>query len=173
MLNNFKGVGMFVSSYSTYVSASTSDKTLKSREEGSQEKTKPFGSKITDASISKASLSSSVPLNYISDEQTQHTKRMMSLQGKELEEKSKNEFKKTNEALTRFNSSATMQSANAAYSSNSTTYSLFKKVNSTINQTPRINSLEGKDVKEIKEQNMRDTMVNTYLANDKYYQVTA
>ena len=43
----------------------------------------------------------------------------------------------------------------------------------TLSQTPSIDKKQSLDIQKIQEKNLRQTMVNTYLANDKYFQITA
>jgi hypothetical protein len=52
-------------------------------------------------------------------------------------------------------------------------FSLVKKPTLALSYLPKIDEKLSPDVKEAKEKNLRYTMVNTYMENDKYYRVTA
>ncbi len=110
---------------------------------------------------------------FISQGQAQHNKQMIELGQENVQSEKKDGFKSANAVTKLFSSNATLQSAKVAYSSNSTMFSLLKKPTATIDQTPTIDKTLPLDIQEIKENNMRHLMVNTYLANDNYYQTTA
>ena len=52
-------------------------------------------------------------------------------------------------------------------------FSLFQKPHATLDQTPKLENTIPKEPSDIKELNMRHKMVNTYIANDNYYKITA
>ena len=131
---------MFVSSFSTYVTNNTSEKTdkiAKTRENGTKSQSELFSSKLTK-NVNSSSLSKpNTPINYISQSNAQHNKQMIELSQKSIQSGKKSDFKTTNDITKSFSSNASIQSAKVAYSSNSTMFSLLKKPTATIDQTPK------------------------------------
>ena len=164
---------MFVSSFSTYITSTSTDRTNKSSVVNKEAKSALFASKLSKNLNPSTLLKPTIPTNYISEGQTQHNKQMIELDQKSIQNEKKDGFKSASNITKLFSSNATLQSAKVAYSTNSTMFSLLKKPTATLNQTPKIDNALPLDIQEIKENNMRNLMVNTYLANDKYYQITA
>jgi hypothetical protein len=92
----------------------------------------------------------------------------------------KNEFQKelqeknTQNNPTLFKAISDTLQAKESYTQNSKIFSNYPKVlHQAIDQTPKIDINFADGVQEMQEKNMRNVMVNTYLSNDRYYQVTA
>lgn len=162
------GVVMFVSSYSTYISTNSSDKTDK---QGSQT-TKDF-SKLTAKAqeIPDTQLfNSKIPIDYISKSKTFNNKLEVQLQQHQLQNLNTKEIAKTKNIVTEFSNYSSLKNAKQAYTDNAKIFSLFKMPQITLDQAPKIDKKAPVDVQE---KNLRNLMVNTYIQNDKYYQLTA
>jgi len=164
---------MFVSSYNTYVQTNTSQKTTKESESSRESKSTLFSAKLHAKKSPHSLLQTHTQINHISQSQSQHNRQLIESQQKEFQTKEAKEFKKTNDTIKSFSTNATLQSAKSAYADNSKMFSLLKKPRATIDQTPKIDLSMPKEAQEMKELNMRHTMVNTYIANDNYYKITA
>lgn len=169
-----KGVVMFVSSYNTYINTNTSQKSTRGSDETTKSDSKLFSSKLSDISTQKSFLNSNKPINYISQGTSQHNRELLRSQQEYIKTNEKNDFKQTTESIQKFSSTATLNSAKTAYSENSFMYSLARKPQPvTVDQKPKISQDMPQDLQELKEQKIRHTMVNTYIANNNYYQITA
>ena len=164
---------MFVSSFSTYVTNNTTDRTSKTAANAKENKGVSFSNKLSQNIAHTSLFKKNVSVNYISQGKSQHNKQMIEIGQENLKNSKKNDFKITTSLRNNFISNASMQSAKVAYTSNSTMFSLLKKPTATIDQTPAIDKTLPQNIQELKEKNMRHLMVNTYLANDNYYKVTA
>ena len=156
---------MFVSSYSTYIQANTSDKAARQGVKRVDGESKSFKSSLEE-SISTANFeSSNLPIDYISKNKVLNNKQLLENQ---------NSLENTTKSLTdKFGLQNSLVGAKGAYESNSKMFSLFQKPHATLDQTPKIENTLPKEPKDIKELNMRYKMVNTYVANDNYYKITA
>ena len=157
---NFLGDFMFVSSYTTYINPSVSEKNTKERLEQNKESFTNFNAKTSlfDADTSKAllSITKKLPLDYISEYKVMHNQQKLHFEPKPLaEEKSK------------FTKMFTLQSAQEAYIQNSTLFVTSRKQGASL-QMRHSEELEGahKDV-------LKRKMINTYIQNDQYYKLTA
>jgi len=151
---------MFVSSYSTYINTNTSEKTDKLRVENKKDESKSFGPEVSKNSPLEAYSAKNLPIDYVSNYKSFNNQQKLQEQVKSQDEL---KSKKT----------TAMKNAKIAYEDNSKIFSLLKKPTTTLNQTKRIDKKLPLNIQEIKESNLRHTMVNTYLENDKYYQITA
>jgi len=151
---------MFVSSYNTYVSTNNSQKTIQEAGRSSKSLDGSFESKLSQSTVLESKNTHNIPISYISNYKSFNNKQ-------KLQEK----FQNNN--TTKYTQINTMENAKVAYKDNSVIFSLFLKPKATQNQTPHVDKKLPNDMQKLQEQNMRKTMVNTYLANDKYYQITA
>ena len=144
---------MFVSSYSTYISHNTNDRLNQPRVDEQKKQDKSFVKTLINTPILLAYDTKNIPINYISNYKSFANKQKLL----DIETKSKDEdkFKKMNDKI----------NAKDSYKSNSFMFSLVSIPKTPVNNVPKIN--------EINIENIRHKMVNTYLENDKYYQVTA
>jgi hypothetical protein len=167
---------MFVSSYSTYIQTNNSNKDAKQRVEKLDTKTQPLSTKI-NATLSQAIYKTpNIPVNYISQAQVNNNKKEIELQNRKLTDPNQEKKDNTKKLIDKFNIKNSLINAQVSYTANSKMFSLIKKPHVAFNQTPSIeNSLpkKPKEVKDIRELNLRHKMVNTYIANDNYYKVTA
>jgi hypothetical protein len=151
---------MFISSYSTYVGTTASDKIDRRGVEYSKDDSEFFKSKLSQNQIEQTNIVKNLPIDYISNYKSFNNQQK--LQEQTL---SQSEMK--------FTQIKAMKSAKEAYEDNSKMFSLLRKPHVSLNQTPSIDEELPQDIQELKEKNLRHVMVNTYLANDKYYQITA
>ena len=160
---------MFVSSYSTYIQPNTSDKANRQRVEKPDNKSKSFESSL-DKNLSATDFkSSNLPIDYVSNNKVLRNKQFLEGQSQQFSETQDNLKKFTNKFITQ----NSLINAKDAYENNSKMFSLFKKPHATLNQTPNIENTLPKEPQDIKELNMRNLMVNTYISNDNYYKITA
>ena len=164
---------MFVSSYSTYISSNSSQKNSATKTHSSEVKSDLFSSKIPKSVKTSSLLKPTISANYISQERSTYNKQLIELKQNNIQNEKKEDFKTANNSTKNFSLSASLLSARVAYSSNSKMFSLLRKPVATLNQTPTLDTTLPKNVQEIQEKNMRNLMVNTYLANDNYYKITA
>lgn len=165
---------MFVSSYNTYIQTDTSSRVQKQREDkqqgnGSESSfSSKFLNKVEDKS--PALFSSSLPIDYTKD--SNYFANRFKVQVQE-ESKQDQELAKTEQSTKAFSNVSISQNATVAYESNSKLFSLLRKPKVSLDQTPHTNSDLPQDIQSIQESNLRNIMVNTYLANDNYYKITA
>ncbi len=152
---------MFVSSYSTYINPNTISKYPKDKvSEGEVKQKSSFHTAFTSTTVVQQT-SSNLPLNYISNYKVLSNQQKMH---QDLQQKTDSQnFKK----LQKFSS------ATEAYSYNKKLFSVVPKPHIAIDMTPKINKRLPKEAQTMAEKSLRSTMINTYLANDKYYQITA
>jgi len=164
---------MFVSSYSTYITNNTPAKALKSDNNSRESGSKLFSQKSIDLLNKQPVLNSVVPANYISKAQVQYNKQLLNSQQDDLQKNIDKEFKATQDIKDRLSDLSTLGKAKNAYTENSVMFSLFKKPQPSLNQTVTINQEMPQELQKLQEKQIRSIMVNTYLANDNYYQITA
>ncbi len=160
---------MFVSSYNTYIHTNSAQKSTKSSSENTQNDSKLFATKLAQHATSKSLQNSAKPINYVKEQNASYNKELLQSKEKSFID----EFRKTTASTQKYNTFFTLNSAKNAYAENTTLFSLFRKAQTTLDQTPRIDKDIPQNIQELKEQNIRHTMVNTYIENDKYYQITA
>ncbi|MDA3908381.1 MAG: hypothetical protein PF437_04785 [Sulfurimonas sp.] len=151
---------MFVSSYSTYVNTNNSDRTANQKIDKSKPSNGSFASKLEQSSVLESKNTQDLPITYISNYKAFSNK-----------QKLQEQFQNKDEV--KYNKINAMKNAQTAYKDNSTIFSLFIEPKATQSQTPQIDKKLPSELQKAQEQSMRHTMVNTYLANDKYYQITA
>ncbi|MEA1955273.1 MAG: hypothetical protein U9N02_02125 [Campylobacterota bacterium] len=151
---------MFVSSYSTYINSLTTDKTKKRDIEKSESQT-DFSSKLhQNKTVLTSKLDIKSPINYISNYKSFANKQKIEEklnfpQEQNLQKKEIDKYKKIN----------TITNAKSSYETNSQKFSLLRVPHITLNQVQKND--EQLPIK------LQQNMVNTYIANDNYYKVTA
>jgi len=151
---------MFVSSYNTYITTNPTDKNSAQKLEKKSSSGESFESRLKEYSALESISTNTLPINYISNYKAFSNKQKMQdgLLDKEIRK-----FSKIN----------TLNSAKEAYNQNSKLFSLFLEPKMTQSQTPQIDKTLPRELQSAQERQLRHTMVNTYLSNDKYYQITA
>lgn len=158
---------MFVSSYNTYINANNFEKTRKSNLEESKKTPESFSTKLLSQAVKSVNVSSSFPINYISNYKALNNQQRLQENRQKLQDNRQNEAKNS------FSKIKTLTNANKAYIESSKFSPILVKTVLTIDQTPKIKKDMPKKAQEAKEQIMKHTMVNTYIANDNYYKLTA
>ena len=151
---------MFVSSYNTYVSTNNSDRTSNQRVDKAKPSTGSFESKLEQSGVLESKNTQNLPITYISNYKAFSNKQKLQEQ---FQNKDEIKYNKVN----------AMKNAQSAYKDNSVMFSFLLEPQMTQSQTPQIDQKLPSDLQKAQEQNMRHAMVNTYLANDKYYRITA
>lgn len=156
---------MFVSSYSTYVHANSTDKVQKDKEVQSS---KNGYSRFSNLQKQEAQPMSQplelpkkqLPLSYISDYKVMNNQQ-------KLQENSQQTQK------TKFAKISALSHAKSAYSENSMLFASLRKPKITLDQTPSLDSTLPQKALEAQEFILKRKMLNTYVANDNYYKITA
>lgn len=152
---------MFISSYNTYISTNNSDKTNKYKESQSKDEAREFNLKsYTTPTLTTNTANKNLPVDYVSNYKSFNN-----------QQKIQEQIKNQDDA--KYTKVKTLQSAKIAYEDNSKMFSLRIKPTVSLDMTPKISKDIPKDIQELKESKLRNKMVNTYMANDKYYQLTA
>ena len=153
---------LFVSSYSTYLHANTTDKTTKDKESKGQSSDKLFDIKsLKNANKPLAN----TPINHLTDYKALKTKAQIQQQ---VEQNTQNN------QTSKFITMNSQVKASSAYTANSTMFSLMPKNQPTLkHNTQKINQNLPQEIKDLKESFLKIKMVNTYISNNSYYQITA
>lgn len=148
---------MFVSSYNTYIAQKPSLKRPENTQTQEQ-KSSLSDKKLFSNELEKVVSSSvKIPLNYISSYKSLHNQQLLQQQNEFKKEYSKTKFEKINR----------ISSAQNAYSENSKLFPLLQKPKTALIQ-------EIKKPENIKHNTLlKQKFINTYIANDNYYKVTA
>lgn len=149
---------MFVSSYGTYIGTNTVDKTEKYKKEDGSLKDS-FSDLISKENAIKPYLDQTFPVNYISN-----YKSFANQQKLKNQTKTKDELK--------IIEIITTTTAKSAYGANSKLF-LPKKPYIALDLTPKIDKKAPLELREAKENDIRRSMINTYISNDRYFRVNA
>ena len=150
---------MYISSFSTYINTESSTRVQRTAP-SSKKSTDSFESNLLSKTIKNIDTSAKFPINYISNYKALNNQQRLQKNHPDL---NKNRFAKME----------AQNSVKSAYSENSKIFSLILPPKATLNQTPRVDKSLPKNIQEIKESNLRHTMLNTYISNENYYRVTA
>ena len=151
---------MFVSSYNTYISTNSTDRTQKSALSDSKRAERSFSSKLLDNPIVESKTIQNIPISYISNYKAFNNKQRLLQQFHNPEGE---RFAKIN----------TLKNMKTAYAENTKMFSLIQPPGQTLNQIQKIDTKLPKNIQELKEENMRRTMINAYIENDRYFDITA
>ena len=151
---------MYVSSFSTYINTESTAKTQQSRVSQSKSSVESFETKLLSKTVKNIDTSPKFPINYISNY-------------KSLNNQQKLQENPQSSEKTKFLKLEAQSEAKNAYSDNTKIFSFILPPSATLDQTPKIDKKLPQDIQEIKEKNLRNTMVNTYLSNESYYRITA
>ena len=151
---------MYVSSFNTYINPESIAKTHGNRVQEKRNSTESFETKLLSKTVKNVDTSPKFPINYISNY-------------KALNNQQKLQENPQNSEKTKFLKLEAEAEAKNAYSDNSKLFSLILPPRATLDQTPKIDKRLPQNVQDIKEENLRHTMVKTYISNENYYRVTA
>ena len=148
---------MFVSSYNTYLTQKPSTKieenTQKKATKGFLTQKQPFATQLQK----EVSASIKIPINYISNYKSLYNQQLLQQQNSLNKEYLKTKFSKINK----------MTKAENAYNENLQLFSLLQKPKIALVAEPRIS-------KKLEQNNaIKQKFINTYIANDNYYKITA
>lgn len=163
---------MYVSSYNTYIQSNTSNKTQDKKVQSGSESSKfSFNSSSTQPTEVSSSLAkSTLPVDYTKNSKSFANKHKIQAQENLLEDK---EPTKSEQLTRKFQDYRVLQDAKSAYENSSKFFSYSRKPSVTLNQPQKTDEKLPKNIKDIKENNLRNTMINTYMQNEIYYQITA
>lgn len=154
---------MFISSYNTYIQPNNQNKIQDTKYKNGLGDSFYLPEDSTEAFVTYKNPSA---VDYIRKNNSFALKLQL-LQYKEQETQT------TQENLQKVSNFKILENAKTAYTDNTKMFSLYMKPGITLNQTPKLDEKLSKDIQELKEKNTRTKMINTYLANDKYFQITA
>ncbi len=163
---------MFVSSYNTFISTNSQDKGTTERSSSPKEASS-FKSNLYLPQETPQNKSLNLQIDYVANSKSFGNKLELDRQEQELQNHKDSGLSKSKELTKEFMSNNSMKSAQLAYKEGSNIFSPLRKTHPAIDQTPTIDKNLPNNTQELKGQNMRHVMVNTYLSNDKYYQITA
>ena len=163
---------MFVSSYTTYISTNPQDRTQKERTSAAKE-TSLFKLNLSEPQETLGYKSIHLPGDYVDNSKTFGNRLELNRQEQELLKNEENGLAKSKELTKEFTNQNGLKSAQVAYQDGMKFFSILRKTHQTIDQTPSIDKNLSPETQGLQELNLRHVMVNTYLANDKYYQLTA
>lgn len=151
---------MFVSTYTTYVGSNSSNKTDSYKARESKGEADFFAKELSNSVILKSHTDKNLPIDYISNYKSFNN-----------QQKLQEQLQTQDELRLKFLTHTI--NAKTAYDENISMFSLVRKPHTPLNLTPKIDERLPREIKEIKEKNLRHAMVNTYEANDRYFQITA
>ena len=157
---------MFVSSFSTYITNNTSNRAAKTTANTEDEKSSSFTHNLSKNTKQTPLLKQSTSINYISQGKAQYNKQMIEISQKSMQNSKNNDFKTANKTRNSFSSNASIKSAKVAYVDNSKMFSIVAKPKISINTQ----TISGDKYTQEK---AKYSAINTYISNDKYFQITA
>ena len=148
---------MFISSYATYVNTSTTDRASKPKI--NTKSSEIFSTVVKNTTPVQAYSPKNFPVDYISNYKSLNNQQKLEQQvnGKETSKMDMRDLK----------------GAKVAYISNTSMFSLVLKPKHSLNTSNNISDIYPENIRALKEDTLKNKMVNTYLENDMYYQVTA
>jgi len=150
---------MYVSSFNTYLNTESSTKMQQNRIQESKNSVESFKTKLLSKTVKNVDTSPKFPINYISNYKALSNQQKLQ---DNLQSSEKSKFLKLEANIV----------AKKAYSDNSKIFSLILPPSATLDQTPRIDQRLPQHIQDLKEKNLRHTMINTYMSNENYYRVT-
>jgi hypothetical protein len=150
---------MFVSSYSTYIDTTKINRLKKPINTQDKNFSEKF-SKELSKSIIIPKATQSFPIDYVSNYKT-------------FQNQQKLNYNFKNQDLAKFIKDSTQQNAKTSYTQNSKMFSLIQKPLGTLNQTPKIDKTLPSNLQELKKHFIRRDMINTYISNQSYYNLTS
>jgi len=161
---------MFISSYNTYIQTNTSTRNEKQKEDGGGSS---FTSKLFEQPKLQLFSFTSLPVDYVQNTKSSRNKFAIEKQTQKLQDSKNDELYKQEKLTKKVSTQQTLQSAKTAYKDNAKLFSQIQKTKITLDQTPKVDPKLPENIQELKEQNMRRIMVNTYIQDDNYYKRTA
>ena len=163
---------MFVSSYNTYISTNSQDRAQKERTSASKEASS-FKLNLSQPQETLEYKSIFLPVDYVVNSKTFGNRLELNRQEQELLKNEESDLSKSKELTKEFMNQNSLKGAQVAYQDGVRLFSILRKTHPAMDQTPAPDKNYPTDIQELQEQNLRHVMVNTYLSNDKYYQIKA
>lgn len=151
---------MFVSSYSTYINTNTTNKINQKHTDNKKDESKSFVTNLSQTQIQALYTHKNLPIDYVYSYKSFNNQQRLQESVKNPDEI---ESQKTKN----------MKNAKSAYEGDSKVFPLPKKPTVTFSNISFIENSSAQNIQELKNKNLRNTMVNTYIENDKYYKITA
>jgi len=151
---------MFVSSYNTYISTNTSEKINRRDSDVKKNESSSFASKLSQKTTLTPQLTKNFPIDYVANYKVFNNQQKLHDQ-----QISKNEEK--------FKNINNLKNAKVSYADNSKIFSLIQKPLTPVDNLKKRTLNVPQNILDLKEANLKNIMVNTYIENDKYYQITA
>jgi cell fate (sporulation/competence/biofilm development) regulator YlbF (YheA/YmcA/DUF963 family) len=150
---------MFVTSYSTYIDTSKTDRLKKDRDVKDKAYSQSFAKKLSQSIVTPRTIEN-LPIDYISNYKAFNNKQKLNYNFK-------------NENLKKYIKTSTQLNAQTTYKQNSRVFSLILKPLTTLSQTPKIDKKLSNDLQELKEQLIRKDMISAYKSNESFFNITA
>ncbi|MBD3824616.1 MAG: hypothetical protein IE916_08930, partial [Epsilonproteobacteria bacterium] len=162
---------MFISTYATYLNTQIVPKNERIKESSSTERFNLPRRGVADAAVQKSSAYTELPVNYISDFKALSNKFLVA---KSLYQKEEGATaSKQKEPLEEYRSRDTQIKAQSSYEDNQLFFTQWMpQLRHTLDQTPKIEMGVPKELQLSQERQLRQAMISTYVANDRYYQRT-
>jgi len=154
---------MYVSSFTTHIDTNAVNKTHNRRQSDDKKSSQSFEVLSAKTPNKAPSLAKNqLPIDYVSNYKALNNKQL-------LEEQSA--FKDA--AKTKFTQLNSLSNAHSAYKDNTSIFSFLVKPKATLDQTPRLDRRLPPEAAKTQKNALASLMVNTYIANENYYKVTA
>lgn len=162
---------MFISTYATYLNTQIVPKNERIKESSSTERFNLPRREVADAAVQKSSTYTELPVNYISDFKALSNKFLVAKSLYQKEESTS--ASKHKEPLDEYRSRDTQIKAQSSYEDNQLFFTQWMpQLRHTLDQTPKIEMGVPKELQLSQERQLRQAMISTYVANDRYYQRT-
>lgn len=157
---------MFVSSYSTFIDTSATKRIQNDKNNLEKKPKESFSKQLIETTGKDVILSKNLPLNYISNYKAISNKQA-------LEQQIQGRDEQQVRAKIKFTKLSAQSSAQVSYTDNSKIFSLRVPPKLTLDQTPKLNKKLPVEALKTQEGALKNLMVNTYVANENYYRITA
>jgi len=149
---------MFISSYNTYIQTNTTDKTSRIKDTKETQAKNNFASEFLKNPTLQKVQTTSTPINYQKNYKIFNNKQKLA---QNIE--SKQGIINAN----KFNFTSSLTNAKIAYTANANMFSIVAKPKPSLSQTQDIKKDDSSSIYK------KISAINTYISNDKYYQITA
>ena len=157
---------MFVSSYTTFIDTSVTKRIQNDKNDLERKPSEPFSKHLIEPKGKDVILSKNLPLNYISNYKALSNKLAIEQQ---IQGRDEREIK----AKIKFTKLSAQSGAQHSYVENSKMFPLRALPKPTLDQTPKLDKKLPLEAQKTQEGILKNLMVNTYIANENYYRITA
>jgi len=156
---------MFVSSYSTYIQTGAANKNIRQKDT-EYENRSALSSKLYEKNTPALSSGAPFAVDYIAKNNNFYTKLF-------LEKNQDEQSAQTKELTHKFIDQSTLQDAKKAYTQLPKMSSFFRETFIAFDKTQTVASKSSQETQESKDTATRKLMIDTYIANDNYYKISA